>query len=137
MKLLVRDALIGAFMFLATVLWVCFEGFLSVRRRDSLPSLGIIRGTGGSMEPLISSPGFVIYTPRRRYTVGDVIVFRSQETYVVHRIVENGPAGYLTKGDGNHTDDTTDHGVVQEDEIVGVARLAVSTIGIGDPTVRM
>lgn len=135
--MVIRDALIGTFMFLATALWVCFEGFLSVRRRDSLPSLGIIRGTGASMEPLITSPGFVIYRPKIQYTVGDVVVFRSDGTYVVHRIVEKVPAGYLTKGDGNHTDDSTDHGVLRETEIVGVARFAVSPSGVGDPTVRL
>jgi signal peptidase I len=88
------------------------------------------------MEPVIASPGFLVYAAAREYDVGDVVIFRSGDTYVVHRIINRTPEGFHTKGDGNAHTDHEEHGVVRASQILGRVRFVFSANGFGDPSVR-
>lgn len=134
----VQAAMVYATVWVFAGMWIVFEGYLLLHRwRNGLPSIGILRGTGDSMVPVIQPPGFVAYVPCTQYRVGDVIVFRSGEAYVVHRIINKTPHGVLTKGDGNQEADHDDHGIIPTEDIIGRACFVASYSGFGDPNVRV
>ena len=59
----------------------------------------------GSMEPELSVDDLLIVTPADTYEVGDVVVFQTQRTAVVHRIVAINGEEVITRGDANSSDD--------------------------------
>jgi len=60
----------------------------------------------GSMEPELSVNDMVIVTPQDRYEVGDVVVFQSNSSLTIHRIVDKTEDGMIvTQGDANNTPD--------------------------------
>ena len=59
----------------------------------------------GSMEPELSVDDLLIVTPADTYEVGDVVVFQTQRTAVVHRIVAINGDEIITRGDANSSDD--------------------------------
>ena len=59
----------------------------------------------GSMEPELSVDDLLIVAPADTYEVGDVVVFQTQRTAVVHRIVAINGEEVITRGDANSSDD--------------------------------
>lgn len=59
----------------------------------------------GSMEPELSVDDLLIVTPADTYEVGDVVVYQTQRTAVVHRIVSINGDEIITRGDANTGDD--------------------------------
>ncbi len=59
----------------------------------------------GSMEPTLSVNDLVFVHAQDNYEIGDVVVYQSGHSLVIHRIVEMRDDGYITKGDANNTDD--------------------------------
>ncbi len=59
----------------------------------------------GSMEPELSVDDLLIVTPADTYEVGDVVVYQTQRTAVVHRIVSINGDEIITRGDANNTED--------------------------------
>lgn len=59
----------------------------------------------GSMEPELSVDDLLIVTPADTYEVGDVVVFQTQRTAVVHRIVAIDGETVITRGDANSGND--------------------------------
>ena len=75
-------------------------------------STTVVRVSGESMEPTLSSRDLVVARHYDRYDVGDVIVYRvpgdglAAGEMVVHRIVGgDGVNGYLTRGDNRTSND--------------------------------
>lgn len=64
-----------------------------------------ILGIGDSMSPLLHSGRDYIYLRTLRdgenYQKGDVVLYLTDGIYVVHRIVDIVPEGYIMLGDGN------------------------------------
>ena len=63
----------------------------------------------GSMEPEIKT-GSVVYNNTHAkledVKIGDVIVFKTKNTYVTHRVIKiNNNRTFITKGDANETED--------------------------------
>ena len=57
----------------------------------------------GSMEPELSVNDVVIVCPQSSYEVGDVVVFQTESSLVVHRIIEKLDGDMiLTQGDANN-----------------------------------
>jgi signal peptidase len=60
----------------------------------------------------------------------DVIIFKSKDMRVVHRVVEkkntNGEIRYITKGDAN---ENYDEGYVTEKDIIGIVNFKIKYIG--------
>lgn len=80
-------------------------GFLLVAPTSLGGGATWVSTTGTSMEPDIHSGDLVIARPARTYREGDVVAYRSQTlggTVVLHRIIGEGPAGLITKGDNNN-----------------------------------
>lgn len=59
----------------------------------------------GSMEPTISVGDLLIFTEQEEYMVGDIVVYQSGRTPVVHRIVAMDAETVVTRGDANNTSD--------------------------------
>ena len=58
--------------------------------------------SGRSMQPTLQGGDLVVTHDRATYRVGDVVAFRLDGQYVIHRIVGgNGSEGYEMKGDNN------------------------------------
>ena len=59
----------------------------------------------GSMEPALSVGDLLIFTEEENYEVGDVVVYQSGRTPVVHRIIALDAQTVTTRGDANNTAD--------------------------------
>ena len=78
---------------------------------DSMPmplGVGAAVVLTGSMEPALSANDLIIVKRASEYDIGDVVVYSTQGTPVVHRIIEiDKESGILTtKGDANNTADS-------------------------------
>ena len=67
--------------------------------------LGASMVMSGSMEPTIATGDLVFVVKKSKYEVGDVILFRSGKSCVLHRIVEIDGQNVITRGDANNTND--------------------------------
>lgn len=59
----------------------------------------------GSMEPAIMTNELILVKAEDSYEIGDVVVFQSGSTLVVHRIVAMDGETVTTRGDANNTED--------------------------------
>ena len=60
----------------------------------------------GSMEPTIHIGDVILIQPDNSYQKNDVVTFTDSEgRTVTHRIIEETPQGFITKGDANQTPD--------------------------------
>lgn len=80
----------------------------------------------GSMEPELSVDDLLIVTPSDTYEVGDVVVYQTQRTAVVHRIVSINGDKIITRGDANNTDDDP----ITKENIKGKVIFAIPFIGL-------
>ena len=55
----------------------------------------------GSMEPELSVNDMIVVTPQDSYQVGDVVVYQSYGTLIVHRIISIDGESVITQGDAN------------------------------------
>ena len=63
-------------------------------------------GVGFSMEPTLSVDDLVIVREAEHYEVGDVVVYQSGQSLVIHRIVQIDETAVITKGDANNMEDS-------------------------------
>jgi signal peptidase I len=71
---------------------------------------------GASMTPTLSREDIVEVEPCAQARVGDVLLFKSGDKLVIHRVVAAKPEGLMTRGDhNNHIDDS----LLAPREIVG------------------
>lgn len=80
----------------------------------------------GSMEPELSVDDLLIVTPSDTYEVGDVVVYQTQRTAVVHRIVSINGDKIITRGDANSGDDEP----ITQANIKGKVVFAIPFIGL-------
>ena len=84
--------------------------------------------SGPSMEPLYSTGDFVAAREQDSYVVGDVVVFRTENGNVIHRIVGgDGQSGDMMKADNNPE---IDKWTPTDQQVLGQAVLLVP--GAGD-----
>ena len=79
---------------------------------DALPmpfGFGMSTVLSGSMEPALSVGDLLIVKAHDSYQVGDIVVYQSGRTPVVHRIVEISDESVTTCGDANNTNDNPFH----------------------------
>ena len=83
---------------------------LNARRvmRNALPmpfGVGVSVVLSGSMEPTLSVNDLVIVRAAESYAEGDVVVYQSGSSLVIHRIVRVEDEYVVTRGDANNTED--------------------------------
>lgn len=73
--------------------------------------------TSGSMWPTLKE-GYLIFiksVPKEKLEVGDIIVYRNNLGFTIHRIVKLSEDGLTTKGDANFQNDTP----IKYEDVVG------------------
>lgn len=80
----------------------------------------------GSMEPELSVDDLLIVAPAETYKVGDVVVFQTQRTAVVHRIVAINGEEIITRGDANTGDDEP----ITKENIKGKVVFVIPLVGM-------
>ena len=80
----------------------------------------------GSMEPAFSAGDLIIIHRETSYQVGDIVSFWDEGSLTTHRLIGQGPEGFITKGDFNNTQDGRP---VSPDEIAGRVVLVVPALG--------
>lgn len=80
----------------------------------------------GSMEPAFSAGDLLIIKQRGSYRAGDIVTFEDGGALTTHRIIEQSPEGFITKGDHNNV---PDGGKVSAEQIKGILVLRVPKAG--------
>lgn len=80
----------------------------------------------GSMEPELQVNDMIIVTARDSYGVGDVVVYQSYGTLIVHRIISIDGESVITQGDANQTPDPA----IKLSDIKGEVVAAVPYVGL-------
>lgn len=83
----------------------------------------------GSMEPEFY-PGDLVITKHKNKAdiqVGDIVTYRDNEgVTITHRIMEETPQGYITKGDNNNVEDAD---ILTKDNIIGEVAFSLPKLG--------
>lgn len=80
----------------------------------------------GSMKPALPIGSMVFTSPKKLYSVGDIITFKRGNISVTHRIYEIRENQFLTKGDANNSPDSQ---LVSSSDIIGRDVAIVPFIG--------
>lgn len=85
-----------------------------------------------SMRPVTRAGDVAIITAindKTRIQKGDVIAFRAsgiQTKTIIHRVIDESPDGFITKGDAN---EDADANVVSADRVIGIYRFNIPLLG--------
>lgn len=85
----------------------------------------------GSMTGTINKGDVIIYEATNKdIEIGDIIVFRSQDIRVIHRVIDKRDSGtgmrYYTKGDANYNEDENYRTI---EDIIGIVKFRIPYIG--------
>lgn len=69
----------------------------------------------GSMEPTLNVKDFIIVKESDKYSVGDIITYKEDNSYITHRIVKINGDTLVTKGDANNSEDK----IISKSEVIG------------------
>ncbi len=78
--------------------------------------------TSESMTPTLNKGDIFLINPLSKGNVGDIIVFKMNGRWTVHRIYADTPNGYITKGDNNIATDQQDgrNKPIRKEDVAGV-----------------
>ena len=83
----------------------------------------------GSMEPKFY-PGDIVITKHKNKTdikINDIVTYRDNDGVIItHRIIEEIPEGYITKGDNNNVEDVD---ILTKENIIGEVKFSIPKIG--------
>lgn len=83
----------------------------------------------GSMEPKFY-PGDIVITKHKNKTdikINDIVTYRDNDGVIItHRIIEETPEGYITKGDNNNVEDAD---ILTKENIIGEVKFSIPKIG--------
>ena len=69
----------------------------------------------GSMEPTLNVKDFIIVKESDKYSVGDIITYKENNSYITHRIIKINGDTLVTKGDANNSEDK----IISKSEVIG------------------
>lgn len=116
---------------LRIVIIVCIAVFLlcnlyllneKTLRGNALPmpfGFGTAIVLSGSMEPTLRVEDLIIVTQQDNYQVGDVVVYQSENSLVVHRIIAMEGSAVTTQGDANNAPDSPVELALVKGKVVG------------------
>ncbi len=88
----------------------------------------------GSMEPALDIDDMIIVRESDRYEVGDVVVYQSENTLIVHRVVALDGETAVTRGDANNAADAPiDVSVIKGKVIAHVPKLGLVVNALKTP----
>lgn len=124
---IVRGVLTAALcLALACGLWQVAARMLFHQELPDVLGYAPLAVVSGSMEPAISVGDLVVVHREGAYQAGDVIAFQDGGALTTHRIVAEGPEGFVTKGDANNAQDARP---VAAEQVAGRVVLAIPFAG--------
>ncbi|GEM_PF-4460166 len=88
----------------------------------------IVVVTSESMEPTLKV-GDLVFLTHDEPSIGDVIVYKHGNIYIIHRLIGEKDGKYVTKGDNPATNPSPDPRDVYPEDVVGVAKVRVPYLG--------
>lgn len=88
--------------------------------------VGVAVVLSGSMEPELQINDMIIVTAQDSYQVGDVVVYQSYGTLIVHRIISMDGETVITQGDANGTPDPA----IKISDIKGEVVASIPFVGV-------
>ncbi len=88
--------------------------------------VGVSVVLSGSMEPELSVNDLIVVKKADSFEVGDVVVYRDKESFVVHRIKSIDGETVVTRGDANGADDAP----ISVSDIAGKLSFSVPFFGV-------
>ncbi|MGL5694894.1 MAG: signal peptidase I [Peptostreptococcaceae bacterium] len=83
----------------------------------------------GSMEPKFY-PGDIVITKHKTKTniqLNDIVTYKDKDGVIItHRIIEETPEGYITKGDNNNVEDAE---ILTKENIIGEVKFSIPKVG--------
>lgn len=107
----VLKTLVYAIMILLCGLFIYMIAFTTIAKIKNPNDVPMPLGIGtsivlsGSMEPTIATNDLVFIKKTKDIEVGDIVLFKSGNSNVLHRIIKIEDSFLITKGDANNTED--------------------------------
>ena len=98
--------------------------------KDPFPmpfGIGVANVVSGSMEPALKKGTLLLVRKKADAEIGDIVVYQSGESMIVHRIIFTEGDQVITKGDANETEDIP----IKRSQIKGVVMFKIPEIGKG------
>lgn len=98
--------------------------------KDPFPmpfGIGFANVASGSMEPALKKGTLLLVRKKADTEPGDIVVYRSDESMIVHRIISAEGDKVITKGDANDTEDPP----IKRSQIKGIVIFKIPEIGKG------
>ena len=80
----------------------------------------------GSMEDGIHAGDYIMIIKNTNYSIGDVVTFKKNDSYITHRIIKEDGDSIVTKGDANNVEDEE----ITRSDIVGKVALKGGLLNI-------
>ena len=99
---------------------ICAERVL----KDPFPmpfGIGFANVVSGSMEPALKKGTLLLVRKKADAEIGDIVVYQSGESIIVHRIISAEGDQVITKGDANETEDIP----IKRSQIKGVVMFKI------------
>ena len=110
-KKITKEKIVRTVIIACTAVFLLWNLYLlneKTLRGNALPmpfGFGTAMVLSGSMEPAIYVDDLILVAQRETYGVGDVVVYQSGDSLVVHRIIAMEDGLVTTQGDANNTPD--------------------------------
>ena len=89
----------------------------------------------GSMEPTFSKDDLIIVKKKDSFDIGDIVVYQSNDSLVVHRVVSMDGDMVVTQGDANNIEDASFDKIAIKGVVIGcIPSLGVFVNAIKTPT---
>lgn len=80
----------------------------------------------GSMSDTINIGDVVVVKITKEVNENDIVVFKENESFIVHRLINKNENEYITKGDANNSEDKP----IKEEQILGKVVKIIPKVGI-------
>lgn len=107
-------------LFINLLLWDTSNGKVSIFNK-----VGVAVVVSNSMEPILSVNDLIVTKKQDSYSVGDVVVYKSNNELIIHRIVRMEQEKIITKGDANDYEDKP----INLNKICGKLSFSIPNIG--------
>lgn len=87
-------------LFLNLCLWD-----VSNKKSSIFNSIGVAVVVSDSMEPVLSINDVVVTKKEENYDIGDIVIYKTNNEFIIHRIVDVDQNDIITKGDSNEYED--------------------------------
>lgn len=107
-------------MFINLLLWDTSNSKVSIFNK-----VGVAVVVSNSMEPILSANDLIVTKKQDSYSVGDIVVYKSNNELIIHRIVRIEEEKIVTKGDANDYEDKP----INLNKVCGKLNFSIPNVG--------